>query len=65
MNQLDTNVIINIEFKDLELLSRINQITLELSILLEYFIKIALEKLLNDIQLIRDLRNFEKKNVEF
>lgn len=65
MNQLNANVILNIEFQDFELLSKLNQITLELSIPVECFIKIALEKLLDDVQLIRDLRNFEPKNVEF
>jgi len=59
MKQLNANVTINIEFKDLELLLKLNQLTLELSIPLEDFIKIALEKLLKDIQFIRDLRNFD------
>ena len=64
MKQLNANTTLNIEFKDLELLSKLNQFASELSIPLEDFIKIALEKLLNDIQFIRDLRNFAQKKVE-
>lgn len=49
MKSLNVNVTLNIEFKDLELISKLNQIILELSIRLEDFIKIAIDKLLNDI----------------
>lgn len=58
MKPLNANVTLNIEFKDLELISRLNHLTLELSIPLEAFIKVAIDRLLNDIQFIRDLRNF-------
>lgn len=58
MKSLNANVTLNIEFKDLELISELNHLTLELSIPLEDFIKVAIDKLLNDIQFIRDLRNF-------
>jgi hypothetical protein len=57
MKSLNVAPNIQIEFKDLELLSKINQITLELSIPLDVFITTALDKLLSDIQFVRELRN--------
>ena len=65
MNPLNSNVILHIEIKDLDLITKLNYLTSELSISLEDFILVALDKLINDINFVRDLRNFHLKQKEF
>jgi hypothetical protein len=64
MNSLNTNVTLNIEFKDLELLSKLNYLTAELSISLNDFIIISLHKLISDIQFTRNLRNYTSNHLD-
>jgi hypothetical protein len=60
MEDLKTNITLNIEFKNTELLSQINTISMELSMTTEQFILSGINKLLHDIQFVRDLRNLNK-----
>ncbi|WP_411679601.1 hypothetical protein [Clostridium thailandense] len=60
MEDLKTRINLNIEFKNTELLSQINTISMELSMTTEQFILNAINKLLYDVRFIRDLRNMNK-----
>ncbi len=54
---LKSKVILNIEINDLDLISELNNISTELNISQEELIKASIEKLLKDIQYVRNLRN--------
>ena len=54
---LKSKVILNIEINDLDLISELNIISTELNISQEELIKASIEKLLKDIQYVRNLRN--------
>ena len=54
---LKSKVILNIEINDLDLISELNTISTELNISQEELIKASIEKLLKDIQYVRNLRN--------
>ncbi|MCI7443772.1 MAG: hypothetical protein MSA89_11955 [Clostridium sp.] len=54
---LKSKVILNIEINDLDLISELNTISIELNISQEELIKASIEKLLKDIQYVRNLRN--------
>ena len=54
---LKSKVILNIEINDLDLISELNTISTELNISQEELIKASNEKLLKDIQYVRNLRN--------
>lgn len=62
MEDLKTSINLNIQFKNTDLLSQINTISMELSMTTEQFILSAINKLLYDIRFIRDLRTINKNS---
>lgn len=62
MEIFKTRINLNIEFKNTELLSQINTISMELSMTTEQFILNAINKLLYDIRFIRDLTTINKNS---
>lgn len=57
MNQINSKVILNIEIEDLELISKLNILSQELSISLNELVLDSIKKLIYDIEYIRKLRN--------
>lgn len=60
MNDVKVKLIINVELTNLDVIARIEKICTELSQTPEEFISNAINKLLHDIQFVRDLRNYSK-----
>ena len=58
MCNLKSKVILNLEINDLELISELNRISLELNISQDKLIESALKKLINDIEYVRQLKNY-------
>lgn len=56
MNQINSKVILNIEIEDLELISKLNILSQELSISLNELVLDSIKKLIYDIEYIRKLR---------
>ena len=57
MCNLKSKVILNLEINDLELVSELNRISLELNISQDKLIESAIKKLINDIEYVRQLKN--------
>ena len=57
MCNLKSKVILNLEINDLELVSALNRISLELNISQDKLIESAIKKLINDIEYVRQLKN--------
>ena len=57
MCNLKSKVILNLEINDLELVSELNRISLELNISQDKLIDSAIKKLINDIEYVRQLKN--------
>jgi len=57
MNQINSKVILNIEIEDLELISKLNILSQELSIELNELVLYSIKKIIYDIEYIRELRN--------
>ena len=60
MNDIKSNLILNIEINNPELISRIDEVSTELSLTLEQFIAYSIDKLLSDIKYVRNLRVINK-----
>lgn len=60
---LTTNM--NLEFKNLEIISRVESMCVKLSITPEDFIVKAINKLLNDLEFVHNLRNYNEKKSSF
>ena len=58
MCNLKSKVILNLEINDLELISELNRISLELNISQDKLIESAIKKLINDIEYVRQLKNY-------
>ena len=58
MCNLKSKVILNLEINDLELISELNRISLELDISQDKLIESAIKKLINDIEYVRQLKNY-------
>ncbi len=58
MCNLKSKVILNLEINDLELVSELNRISLELNISQDKLIESAIKKLINDIEYVRQLKNY-------
>ena len=58
MCNLKSKVIFNLEINDLELVSELNRISLELNISQDKLIESAIKKLINDIEYVRQLKNY-------
>ena len=56
MKSMNTQLILNIEINDIDLISKLNNFSQELSISLEEIILYSLEKLIYDIEYVRKLR---------
>lgn len=61
MDEIKTNLILNIEIENPDLISKINIISTELSLSLNDFILEAINKLLTDINFVRALRELSQK----
>ena len=61
MNLIKTSITINIVITDTELIAKIEVICTELSISLDQFMLFAINKLIYDIQFIRNLRCIDGK----
>lgn len=57
MKEIETKIILNVEVKDIELVNNLTIITQELSLSMDEFVLYAIEKMLDDIKFIRNLRN--------
>lgn len=57
MCNLKSKVILNIEINDLELISQLSRLSIELNISQEELIKTSIEKLIKDIEYVRSLRH--------
>ena len=57
MCNLKSNVILNIEINDLELISELSRLSIELNISQEELIKTSIAKLIKDIEYVRSLRH--------
>lgn len=60
---LTTNM--NLEFKNLETISRVESMCVKLSITPEEFIVKAIKKLLSDLEFVHELRNYNEKKSSF
>ena len=58
MCNLKSKGILNLEINDLELVSELNRISLELNISQDKLIESAIKKLINDIEYGRQLKNY-------
>ena len=58
MCNLKSKVILNLEINDLELVSELNRISVELNISQDKLIESAIKKLINDIEYVRQLKNY-------
>ena len=58
MCNLKSKVILSLEINDLELVSELNRISLELNISQDKLIESAIKKLINDIEYVRQLKNY-------
>ena len=57
MCNLKSKVILNIEINDLELISELSRLSIELNISQEELIKTSIAKLIKDIEYVRRLRH--------
>lgn len=57
MDNLKTKILLNIELTDPEMINKINNKTMELSLSLDDFILSAINKMLYDIEFVNNLRN--------
>ncbi len=57
MCNLKSKVILNIEINDLELISELSRLSIELNISQEELIKTSIAKLIKDIEYVRSLRH--------
>ena len=58
MCNLKSKVILNLEINDLELVSELNRISVELNLSQYKLIESAIKKLINDIEYVRQLKNY-------
>ena len=57
MCNLKSKVVLNIEINDLELISELSRLSIELNISQEELIKTSIAKLIKDIEYVRSLRH--------
>ena len=57
MCNLKSKVILNIEINDLELISELSRLSIEINISQEELIKTSIAKLIKDIEYVRSLRH--------
>ena len=57
MKTINSKIIINLEINDLDLISKLNILSQELSITIDELIMYSIEKMIYDIEYVRTLRN--------
>lgn len=61
---MENKKIIQVELDDFMMIDKLSELSIEYSVSENYLVNIAIKKLIDDIELIRDIRNYKTSHLD-